>query len=41
MKKRISALIAAVFAVTALVAGGAAATGGESTIQAGIIANHP
>ncbi|MFE5914983.1 hypothetical protein ACFQ6B_38705 [Streptomyces wedmorensis] len=41
MKKQVSARLAVAFAVTALAAGGAAVTSGESTIQAEAINSHP
>ncbi|MFB6578805.1 MULTISPECIES: hypothetical protein [unclassified Streptomyces] len=40
MKKTIAALLAAAFAITALAAAGTGSDHG-STVQAGIIANHP
>ncbi|MGW0769239.1 hypothetical protein [Streptomyces sp. NPDC002676] len=40
MKKFIGAVLAAAFAVTALVAVGAAITGGETGVQAGTIINR-
>lgn len=41
MKNRITVLLAAAFAVTALLAVGAVAQGGTSAVQAGVIASHP
>ncbi|MGW0884609.1 hypothetical protein [Streptomyces sp. NPDC002671] len=41
MKKFIGAVLAAAFAVTALVAAGAAVTGSETSVQAGTITNRP
>jgi len=41
MQKRIAALLAAAFAVTALVAAGVTVTGGETAVQAGNIINRP
>ncbi|MFE1384227.1 hypothetical protein ACFW6S_35315 [Streptomyces sp. NPDC058740] len=41
MKKRIAALLAAAFAITALVTAGATVTGGETAVQAGNITSRP
>ncbi|MGW8762482.1 hypothetical protein ACWGN5_08290 [Streptomyces sp. NPDC055815] len=41
MKKQLSAPLTATLAATALVAGGTAVTGGESTIRAEAINAHP
>ncbi|MEU6672159.1 hypothetical protein [Streptomyces sp. NPDC046727] len=41
MKKFVGAVLAATFAVTALVAAGTAVTGGEISVHAGNVTNRP
>ncbi|MGW0885677.1 hypothetical protein [Streptomyces sp. NPDC002671] len=41
MKKCIGAVLAAAFAITALVAAGTAVTGAETSVQAGNVSNRP
>ncbi|MER7000516.1 hypothetical protein [Streptomyces sp. NPDC000410] len=41
MEKQISTMPAAAFTITALIAGGATVTGGESTLHAWSINTHP